>query len=415
MGKIMNIYQFAREGQLFINPLGVLIKYEQGEFRTRLAPSHYALLVTEQFGQNNPYQGRLNMLLLPKTWETHSPRVGDVLFGPQGFQYTFLSTNPTQGLSTYCRKFYDNCKSSNQIEQVYEMQLRTLSSTPPEFVWFRAGDKVTDAAGRVFEVLSRSIQGVDLPWVDVKLLQDSESDSYPFLVGIGQVVRIGLSLLVGMKLVGGLEGRLPKYPVGTYLYKESAGVRYVAGWTYDAAQPYLVFCDFSSHFTGLDDSWEVLPKLRPGTLLGLNMRYWDECPDEWLDRKSKLLISNVVLNSSEVAVRVYSKGEYHEVPVRCLDLDVWRAIDDSDARPAVEVVRLESGDWGPALRVDRLGTYVLTTNGLKIGPAVEVLGRPGDLFAGRGKTWVMEVDCKSLFCLEDSESVDFDPTEFIKL
>ena len=114
-------------------------------------------------------------------------------------------------------------------------------------------------------------------------------------------------------------------------------------------------------------------------------------------------------------MKVYSEDEYYGVPVRCLDLDVWRAIDDSDARPEAQVVRLESGDWGPALRVDRLGTYVLTTNGLKIGPAVEVLGRPGDLFAGRGKTWMMEADCKSLFCLENSESVDFDPAEFIKL
>lgn len=412
MEQILYAYQFAREGQLFINLLGELIKYEQGELRTRIAPSHYALSVTEQFGQNNPYQGSLNQLM-PTTGKLHRPRVGDVLFGPQGFQYTFLNTTPTQGLSTYCRKFYDDCVSRSHTELVHEMQLRMLSSTPPEFVWFRAGDKVTDAAGRVFEVLSRPIQGVDFPCADVKLLQDS--DSYPFLVGIGQVVRIGLSLLVGMKLVGGLEDRLPKYPVGHYVYKESVGVVYVAGWTYDAAQPYLVFEDFSRHFTDLDDSWEVLPKLRPGTLLELNMEYWDECPDEWLDRESKLLISNVEVYPYGIGVKVYSDGEYYEVPVRCLDLDVWRAIDDSDARPAAQVVRLESGDWGPALRVDRLGTYVLTANGLKIGKAVEVLGRPGELFAGRGKTWVMEVDCKSLFCLEDSESVDFDPTEFIKL
>ena len=67
MEQITHAYQFAREGQLFINPLGVLVKYEQGEFRTRLAPSHYNLAAAEQFGQNKPYQGRLNMLL-PTTW-----------------------------------------------------------------------------------------------------------------------------------------------------------------------------------------------------------------------------------------------------------------------------------------------------------------------------------------------------------
>ena len=63
MEQTLHAYQFAREGQLFISPLGVLIKYEQGEFRTRLAPSHYTLSAAEQFGRNNPYQGSLNMLL----------------------------------------------------------------------------------------------------------------------------------------------------------------------------------------------------------------------------------------------------------------------------------------------------------------------------------------------------------------
>ena len=65
----MNAYQFAYEGQLFVNPLGGLVKYEQGEFIALIAPSHYASPsqgaspFTEKYCLDKPYQGRLDRLM----------------------------------------------------------------------------------------------------------------------------------------------------------------------------------------------------------------------------------------------------------------------------------------------------------------------------------------------------------------